>query len=168
MTTKSLFLTLALPILPARAVAAFAAGNGNPAMGPSMGPMSQITRPAMHGFYDGHKDTFLNTDVSDKTQAQQMHVNFSKVLGQVPMSRTDDIYFFEGKTAAGQLPVFGSQPGEPDYTPLWHEVIVTWKSGMTPTLLKSDTDVTAAVKQGKVTQTEPHVILNCPIVKVGH
>jgi len=47
-------------------------------------------------------------------------------------------------------------------------VIVTWKSGMTPTLLKSDTDVTAAVKQGKVTQTEPHVILNCPIVKVGH
>ena len=61
-----------------------------------------------------------------------------------------------------------SQPGEPDYTPLWHEVIVTWKSGMTPTLLKSDTDVTAAVKQGKVTQTEPHIILNCPIVKVGH
>jgi hypothetical protein len=151
----------------ATAVVAAAAGGGNPGMGPSMGPMSHITRPAMHGYFDGHKDTFLNTDVSDKTQAKQEHINFSSALGQVPMSHTDDIYFFEGKMAAGQLPVFGSEPGETDYTPIWHEEILTWKAGVTPTLLKSDTEIDAAVKKGDLTKTEPHIILNCPIVKVG-
>ncbi len=164
MTRKISLALFALFALLATAVAALAAGSAGH---PGMGPMSRIMRPAMHGFYDGHKDTFLNTDVSDKAQAQQMHINFSSMLGKVPMPDTDDIYFFQGRTAPGQLPVFGSEPGESDYTPLWHEEIVTWKAGVTPTLLKSDTDVEAAVKQGNLSKSEPHIILNCPIVKVG-
>lgn len=152
----------AVVVLLATAAVAVAAGGH-----PSMGPMSRITRPAMHGYYDGHKDTFLSTDVSNKAQAQQEHINFSAALGRVQMSSTDDIYLFQGPAAAGQLPVFGSEPGESNYTPLWHEDIVTWKAGVTPTLLKSDTQVEAAVKQGTLVKKEMHVILNCPIVKVG-
>ena len=159
---RSRFPIAALVALLATAAAAFAAGGH-----PSMGPMSRISRPAMHGYYDGHKDTFLSTDVSDRAQAQQEHINFSAVLARVPMSATDDIYLFQGPAAAGQLPVFGSEPGEPEYTPLWHEDIVTWKTGVTPTLLKSDTEIEAAVKQGNLTETETRIILNCPIVKVG-
>jgi hypothetical protein len=164
MTRKLSLVAAAVLAALAAVVAASAAGGGGH---PSMGPVTRIVRPAMHGFYDGHKDTFLNTDVSDKAQAQQMHINFSAMLRRVPMADTDDIYFFQGRAAAGQLPVFGSEPGESDYTPLWHEVIVTWKAGMTPTLLTSDTDVEAAIKDGRLMKTEPHIILNCPIVKVG-
>ena len=104
---------------------------------------------------------------SNKAAAQEMHINFSPTLGKIPMADTDDIYFFVGAAAPGQLPVFGSEPGESNYTPIWHEELVTWKTGVTPTLLKSDTDIEKAVKQGDVTKTEPHIILNCPIVKVG-
>ena len=161
---RKLWLVVAVVLAPLTvAVAAFAAKGGRP----SMGPMSSVMRPAFHGFYDGHKDTFLNTDVSNKAAAQEMHINFSPTLGKIPMADTDDIYFFVGAAAPGQLPVFGSEPGESNYTPIWHEELVTWKTGVTPTLLKSDTDIEKAVKQGDVTKTEPHIILNCPIVKVG-
>jgi len=34
----------------------------------------------------------------------------------------------EGRAAKGQLSVFGSEPGEPDYNPLWEEKFVTWKA----------------------------------------
>jgi hypothetical protein len=144
----------------AAGLAAYAAAGGMPSMGMS----GSIRRPALHGYYDGHKDTFLNTDVSDKTQAQQMHINYSPMLGKVPMADTSEIYLVEGTAAAGQIPVFGSEPGEPTYTPLWHEVMVTWKSGVTPVLLVKDDQIKSLATKGELTMTHTHIILNCPIV----
>jgi hypothetical protein len=148
---------------------ALAAAIGAPAaMAPgSMGPLSHISTPAFRAFYDGHKDTFLSTDVSNRAQAQQMHINFSASLGRVPKSSVEELYLFGGHTAPGQLPVFSSEPGESNYTPLWHEVNVTFKAGMTPTLLTSDTAVEKAMKAGQITEQETHIVLNCPIVHVG-
>jgi hypothetical protein len=145
------------------ALAALAANRG----GPGMGPMVRTMRPAFHGYYDGHKDTFLSTDVSDRAQAREMHINFSAALAHAPMSATPEMYLFKRRAAARQLPVFASEPGESNYSPLWHEVFLTWKAGMTPTLLTSDTDIEAAVKAGKLREQETHIVLNCPIVKVG-
>ena len=141
-------------------VTAYAAGGGMP----SMGLAGSIKRPAMHGYYDGHKDTFLNTDVSDKTQAAQMHINYSPMLGKVPMADTSEIYLVEGTAAAGQIPVFGSEPGEATYTPLWHEIMVKWKPGHTPVLLVKDDQIKSLAASGKLTMTHTHIILNCPIV----
>ena len=48
--------------------------------GPRMGPQSMITRPAFHGYYDGHKVTYLNTDVSVRADATMMHINYAPGL----------------------------------------------------------------------------------------
>src|SRR6266496_1151663 len=133
--------------------------------GPAMGPVSRTTRPAFHGYYDGHKDTYLNTDVSNKTEAAAMHINYSATIGTV--KGLPEIYLVEGRAARGQLAVFGSEPGEKDYSPLWAETILTWKATATPVLLKSDTQINAVEKQGTLTEHDAHVVLNCPIVKVG-
>ena len=47
---------------------------------PRMGPQSSITRPAFHGYYDGHKVTYLNTDVSVRADATMMHINYAPGL----------------------------------------------------------------------------------------
>src|SRR5947209_5173392 len=86
--------------------------------GPRMGPQTTIKRPAFHGYYDGHKDIYLNTDVSNKAQAKAMHINYAPVLKTVPLSAAPEIYLVEGKAAAGQLAVFGSEPGEKTYSPI--------------------------------------------------
>src|SRR5438270_768675 len=111
------------------AVGAYA-GTG---MGPIMGPPGKVAQQAFRGYYDGHKDTYLNTDVSSKAEAKAMHINYSAKIGKV--KGLPEIYFVQGPAAQGQLAILGSEPGEPDYSPLWDEAIVTWKQGPTPTLI---------------------------------
>jgi hypothetical protein len=135
--------------------------------GPRMGPTITITRPAFRGYYDGHKDTYLNTDVSNQAQAKAMHVNYAPVLKSVPLATAPEIYLVEGKAAAGQLAVFGSEPGEKSYSPVWKETILTWKANATPVLIKSDTQVDQLEKKGVLTERATAVRLNCPIIKAG-
>jgi hypothetical protein len=117
------------------------------------------------GFYDGHKDAFVVTDVSNKSQAQALHVNYSAALGKVKGAPAQ--YFVEGPAAKGQLSVFGSEPGESDYNPLWTEVTVTWHSGVTPVVLTSDNEIISMAKKGKLAMHETHLVLNAPIMKVS-
>jgi hypothetical protein len=146
---------------------AFAAGAvyAATAAGPVMGPAKTTSRPAFQGYYDGHKDTYLNTDVSSKKDATMMRINYSARLASI--KGLPEIYLVEGKAAAGQLAVFGSEPGEKDYSPLWSETILTWKSGATPVLIKSDTQIDALEKKGTLSERDAHVVLNCPIIEVG-
>lgn len=141
-------------------VAAYAAGG--PMM---MGSAHTIAQPSFQGYYDGHKDTYLSTDVSSKAQATMMHVNFSAQIGTV--KNLPEIYLVEGRAATGQLAIFGSEPGEKDYSPLWHETALHWKAGATPVVLTSDTQINKVEKTGNLTESDPHVVLNCPIIKVG-
>jgi hypothetical protein len=135
--------------------------------GPRMGPASMVERPAFQGFYDGHKDTYVNTDVSDKAEAKSMHVNYAPGLKTVPLSSSPEIYLVQGKAAAGQIAVFGSEPGETSYSPIWKETILTWKSSANPVLIKSDTQVNQLEKKGGLTERSTKIRLNCPIIKVG-
>jgi hypothetical protein len=135
--------------------------------GPRMGPSSSISRTAFQGYYDGHKDTYLNTDVSDKAEAKMMHINYASVLKTVPLKSAPEIYLVQGNAAAGQLAVFGSEPGEASYSPVWKETILTWKATAKPTLIKSDTQIDKLEKKGKLGERATSIRLNCPIIKVG-
>jgi hypothetical protein len=122
-------------------------------------------QPVYKGYYDGHIDTYLITDVSSKSQAKALHVNYSaelKTAKGLPRQ-----FFVKGTAAKGQLTVFGSEPGESDYNPLWEEVWVTWKSGVKPVLLGKDDQIDSLEKKGKLTEKDAHIVLNAPILKVG-
>ena len=130
-----------------------------------LGPASHVSEPAFRGFYDGHKDTYLVTDVSNKAQAKSLHVNYALALakvGNIPAQ-----YFVTGRAAAGQLAVFGSEPGEKDYNPLWIELFVKWNAGVTPVLLVRDDQINSLAAAHKLTVTDAHIVLNAPITKVG-
>jgi hypothetical protein len=149
-------------LLLAATTAAIASATGGL---PNIGAARMAAQPVYRGYYDHHIDTYLITDVSDKAQAKAMHVNFSSGLKAV--KGLPDQYFVKGRAAAGQLTVFGSEPGESDYNPLWDEVWVTWKAGVTPVLLGQDDQIDALAKAGKVTVTDAHIVLNAPILQVG-
>src|SRR6266516_3634131 len=87
-------------------LAAALAATAHAASGPAMGPSARILRPAFHGYYDGHKDTYLNTDVSSKAEATAMHINYSAQIDKIE-------------------------------------------------------------KTGTLSERDAHVVLNCPIIKVG-
>jgi hypothetical protein len=137
------------------------------ASGPRMGSPSKISRNAFQGYYDGHKDTYLNTDVSDKAEAKAMHINYAPVLKTVPLATAPEIYLVQGRAASGQLAVFGSEPGEPSYSPIWKETILSWKPSATPILITSDTQINQLEKKGVLSERGTSIRLNCPIVGVG-
>jgi len=155
------WLTAAGAVLATGAVVATASATGRLVIG----PVTHSAQPTYSGFYDGHKDAYLITDVSNKAQASMFHVNYSAEIGKV--KGAPDQYFVVGRAAKGQLTVFGSEPGEANYNPLWDEVLVTWKPGVTPVLLVKDDQIDSLVKAGKLVEKEPHIILNAPITRVG-
>lgn len=132
---------------------------------PNIGKPAMQAQPVYKGYYDKHIDTYVLTDVSSKSQAKALHINYSAELKAVKGAPRQ--FFVKGNAAKGQLTVFGSQPGESDYNPLWEEIWVTWKSGAKPVLLTSDNQVDSLQKKGKLTETDAHIVLNAPILKVG-
>jgi hypothetical protein len=141
-----------------------ALGSGGPAM--AMGKARTVRHQAFKGFYDGRKDTYFNLDVSNKAEAKAEHINYAPGLALVPL-KTPEIYFVVGTAATGQIAVLGSEPGEKDYSPVWREVHVSFKSGQSPVLLKSDTQIEALVKKGTLSEQKTSIRLNCPVIKVG-
>ena len=149
-------------VLCASALAAGAYAVGGPMM---MGPTHTISQKAFKGYYDGHFVTYLSTDISSKAEAKMMHIDYSASIGK--LKGLPEIYLVQGRSAVGQLAVFGSEPGESDYSPLWTETILTWKPGSKPVVIKSDNQVNKLEKTSGLTERPGHVVLNCPIVKVG-
>jgi hypothetical protein len=130
-----------------------------------LGASTPVNQRSYVGFYDGHKDTYLITDVSSRSQAKALQVNYSAGLAKVKNIPAQ--YFIMGRAAAGQLAVFGSEPGEHDYNPLWIELFVTWKPGIKPVLLVRDDQINALAKAHKLTVKDAGIVLNAPIIKVG-
>jgi hypothetical protein len=153
-------ITLVTTVLLALAAGTTLAATG----GLPLGPRSAARTTAFKGYYDGHKDTFLVTDVSNKAQASALKVNFSRAIGTVKGAPAQ--YFIKGTAAKGQLSVFGSEPGEADYNPLWEEMYVTWKPGVTPVLLVKDDQIKSLAKSKKLTLKDAHIVLNAPITKM--
>jgi hypothetical protein len=131
-----------------------------------MGPAHMGTVREWTGFYDGHKVIYLNTDSSNRQQARTMGINFAPGLQHANMASMPEIYLIQGRAAANQVAIFGSEPGEKDYSPLWRETILTWKPGATPVLVTSDAQINAIEKKGQMTERAAHVFLNCPTIRV--
>lgn len=131
-----------------------------------MGPRSLLRHVDWLGYYDGHEDSYLNTDVSNQAQARAMHINYAPALKRMSMGAVPAIYLVKGRAVGNQLAVFGSEPGEKSYSPIWHEVIVQWKPHVKPVLLRSDNQILALAKKGKLVMHHNNTMLNCPIIKV--
>jgi hypothetical protein len=145
-------------------VAAVIGGTAAAASSPlnNLGPAKSGTLHVYTAYYDGHFDTYVLTDVSSKSQAAALKLNYSAGLAEVKGAPFQ--YFIQGKAAKGQLSVFGSEPGEDDYNPLWDELFVTWKLGVKPVLLVRDDQIDALQKKGELTVRDAHIILNAPIL----
>ncbi len=133
----------------------------------SLPTATTISQPVVYGFYDGHVDTMLSTDVTSKAQADAQHINYSPALLTQPANKFPSLYQIMGPAAPHQPVVFGSEPGESDYSPLWQEITVKWKAGVKPVLLVKDDQIKELASKGELTITPTPVVLDCPIVKVS-
>lgn len=129
----------------------------------AMGPMSTARLMAWTGYYDARKVLYISTDTSSKAEALRDHINYAPALAK-SLPSASQIYLVTNGALAARGPVFGSTPGKDDYTPLWQEVLVTWKDPAHAVALTGDDQIKGLAKSGKVTLTMTGVVLNCPII----
>jgi hypothetical protein len=132
----------------------------------SFGPSHGLHMKAFYGYYDSHRDEYVNTDDSSKSQATAFKIAYSPVLVKAIPKATSPMYFVVGRHAVGQIAFFGSEPGGSAYSPLWQEYLVRWKTGVTPVVLKSDNQALSLSAKGKLTIRSTMVVINSPITKV--
>ena len=157
--------------------------QGNNTISEAPGSVLKLSRtsipidiPLRKGFNDGNDVFYVVTDASDKSVANLFtnqtgfNVNYAPLLSKSPEGSFAHFFVFKnGVKGDGPLgfqnSVADAQPGEAAYSPLWKLNFVEWKSGMTPRVLKSDTEVADSANKGEVTITQSEIIVNCPFVK---
>lgn len=112
---------------------------------------------------------YIQTEASDQGLAQQQDVNYVSLLSNaISAGAVDDIYhvtnFKQGNVIPSAPIPAGPGNTDPNYSPLWQVSLVTWNSGTTPHVLKSEEDVLSARDQGLVTIVKTNIVVNCPVI----
>ena len=131
----------------------------------------------MTGWFEGRAVHYVTTDVSDAAMAADMGANFvARLAGVLPAApaRPGDatvverIYRITNHEQGNVLPSAPVPAGPANrnraYSPLWVVVLVTWRAGQPPTLLRSEEEVLAAQEGGLVTLQATRVVVNCPVI----
>jgi hypothetical protein len=137
-----------------------------------------IDIPLRKGYKDGSEVFFITTDASDEKIATQItnetgfKVNFAPLLAKVPDDAVANFFVFKNGIKKGNQGTLGfqpniadAQPGDANYSPLWKINTVEWKSGVSPTELKSVAQIMDAKAKGELTVTPTETYVNCPFIQ---
>jgi hypothetical protein len=136
-----------------------------------------IDIPLRKGYKDGSEVFFITTDASDEKIATQItnetgfKVNFAPLLAKAPDDAVANFFVFKNGikgnqgTLGFQPNIADAQPGDANYSPLWKVNTVEWKSGVSPTELKSVAQIMDAKAEGDLTVTQTESYVNCPFIQ---
>ena len=131
--------------------------------------------PAGMAYAEGKEIYFIHTEASDAgvatllTDMMSSPVLLVPSLAETPASALADVYVFEnglaGEGPLGFQPdIFNYPPGTEGYSPLRRLNVVTWADASLARLLKSETEVMAALAADQLTIVQPGVVINMPFV----
>ncbi len=128
-----------------------------------------VILPLVKCWYKGKVAYYIQTEASDQGLAQQQDVNYVSLLSNaISGGAVDDIYhvtnFKQGNVIPSAPIPAGPGNTDPNYSPLWQVSLVTWNSGTTPHVLKSEEEVLGARDQGLVTIVKTNIVVNCPVI----
>jgi hypothetical protein len=157
--TLALVLAFSLALIPGRLHAQTSDKVQNPS----------VILPLVQCWYKGKVAYYIQTEASDQTLAQQQGVNYVPLLSNaITAGAVDDIYhvtnFKQGNVIPSAPIPAGPGNADPNYSPIWQLSLVTWNSGTTPHILKSEEEVLSARDQGLVTIVKTNIVINCPVI----
>jgi hypothetical protein len=132
--------------------------------------------PLVMGYADGNEVFYITTEASVEVVADHLteltgfRVVYTPALANTPKTALANIYEFtngvEGSGPVGFQPnVADSQPGDPEYSPIWSVQHVTWTDESGARELTSEDEILAAAEAGELTIEETGVIVNCPFIQ---
>lgn len=145
------------------------------ACAPGSQEMPTALLPAGMAYAEGEEIYFVHTEASDPEVAQLLSDMMSSPvllvpsLAETPESALAEVYVFDnGMAGEGPLgfqpDVFNKPPGTEGYSPLRRLNVVTWADASLARLLKSETEIMAALASDQLTIAQPGVVINMPFV----
>ena len=137
----------------------------------SAAPAAEITLPLREAWYEGRMVHHISTDISDQNLARKQGLNYVPALADaLKAGPVEKAYKFPGDEQAAVLPSIpqpmGAENADKNYHPLWVLVMVRWKPGVAPHVLKSEEAVLQAEDKGEVELTRTKVVVNWPVLRV--
>jgi len=134
-----------------------------------------VELPLLSGWYDGDVVFYITTDVSQQEMARAAGANYVPRMrhalrpaepGQpTAVDRVYKFANFEQGSVFPSAPQFGEGPdADTEYTPFWVVYQVTWLTGSTPHLLRSEQEIADAEQKKQVRVAATDVVVNCPIL----
>ncbi len=131
--------------------------------------------PSIAGYLDGREIKFFHTEVSDPKIARILTDMISSPvftvpsLAQVPEAALARVYVFANGVKDGgplkfQRDVFDNPPGTPGYSPLRKIMLVMWKDGARPRILKSVVDLKDGEARGELVIKDSGAVVNIPLL----
>ncbi len=131
--------------------------------------------PPVNGYLDGQEIKFMHTEVSDPKIARILTDMISSPvftvpsLAQVPEAALARVYVFanglkDGGPLKFQRDIFNSPPETLGYSPLRRIMLVTWKDGARPRILKSVAELKDAESKGQLTIKDSGAVVNIPLL----
>ncbi|NIR46656.1 MAG: hypothetical protein GWN99_19810 [Gemmatimonadetes bacterium] len=134
--------------------------------------------PPVRGYASGEEILFVHTEASDSAIARILTEMMRSPVFVVPeLARAEDamlaeVYVFtNGLQPAVQGPlgyqpdVFDCPPEQACYRPLRRVSLVTWVNPGEARLLRSASEVEAAIEAGELTMERPGVVVNMPMIR---
>lgn len=131
--------------------------------------------PLVKGYYEGEDLYFIHTEASDSSVANLLtkmmgpQVVHLPMLAKTPDSLLSDIYVFkngvEGHGPFGFQPdVFGSVPGEEEYSPLRKIYLVKWEENAETQELLTVEAIRQAEKKNQLSIEKSDIVVNMPVL----
>jgi hypothetical protein len=129
-------------------------------------PAGSVGVKTYTGYYNDTAVYFAAFETSDYAFALVNNIVYSPHLAQINESAVPQMIFFMNG-AARQSVVLQTEPGHPDYNPLWQVVSAQWVSSDPMPLITSFAAAQQWANQGKLAMQSTGIIFNGPVFLVN-
>jgi len=142
---------------------------------PNENSAATVELPLLSGWYDGDVVFYITTDVSQQEMARAAGANYVPRMRHAlrtpepgQPTAVDRVYKFSNFDQGSVFPSApkfdGGTDADTEYTPFWVVYQVTWLTGSTPHLLRSEQEIADAEQKKQVRIAATDVVVNCPIL----
>jgi hypothetical protein len=129
-------------------------------------PANAVGVKTYTGYYNDTAVYFAAFETNDVGFARVNNVLYAPHLAQINESALPQMIFFANGTG-GQSVVLQTEPGQPDYNPLWQIVSARWVSSDPMPLITSFASAQQWAQQGKLAMDSTGIIFNGPVFLVN-
>jgi hypothetical protein len=129
-------------------------------------PANSVPVKTYTGYYNDTAVYFASFETNDAAFSAVNGIVYAPKLGQVNSGNLPQMIFFMN-SGGRQTVVLQTQPGQPDYNPLWRVVSAFWNSNDAMPLVTSFAAANQLNQQGKLLMQDTGIVFNGPVFMIN-